>query len=83
MDKKEKLLTISVKKAWIVGIIVTLITAALYGYLFSKYFNDVIINHEKYRANLYRWFLIIYPIMIAIIGTTIAGFISIVRERKK
>ena len=94
MDKKEKLLTISVKKAWIGGTIFTLIVSALYALLLCTFMLNgkeewstlclKAVNTANSCSNsIIKHFIILWPVMITIIGTTLAGFLVIFNKKDK
>ena len=94
MDKKEKLLTISVKKAWIGGTIFTLIVSALYALLLCTF---ILNGKEEWSVSclkaanttngcsngIIEYFIILWPVIITIIGTTLAGFLVIFNKKDK
>lgn len=96
MDKKEKLLTISVKKAWIGGTIFTLIVSALYALLISTFIRYLLINIGEKNDILcvcevpnitinstIKFFVILWPIMITIVGITLVSFLVIFNKKDK
>lgn len=96
MNKEEKTLTIPIEKAWIIGIINTLVVSVLYALIISKFINVWIDYKENWstlclqavntanscsNSNI-SFFIILLLIIIILVGTSTISFLIFTHKKE-